>query len=89
MSPTTTCKRCGQPIVWLVNLRNNHRLPVNPEPCPEGVVTIETGRTWDGLRYARRHATPEVAASTGLTRPRFRPHTDTCKPTRPKTRRKK
>lgn len=81
------CRRCGRPLVWVVNLRNNHLLPVDPDPCRDGVVTIEgTGRTWDGARFARVHASPEVAAMTGLDRPRYRPHTVTCPNTKPKTR---
>lgn len=84
----SVCRRCGRPLVWVINVRTGHRMPVDPDPCREGTVTIEgTARSWDGTRYARVHATPEVAAMTGLDRPRFRPHTATCPKTKPKTRR--
>lgn len=75
------CKRCGAPLLWLVNVRNHHRVPVDVDPARDGVVTIEPGRTWDGVRFARVHANPEVAAATGLDRPRYRLHTAACKPT--------
>jgi hypothetical protein len=38
--PTKTCKACGAEIIWAVVEESGLRMPVNPEPTPDGNVLL-------------------------------------------------
>lgn len=64
------CASCGKPIRW-VSGRNNKRMPLDPEPAPDGNIVIGE----DGLARVLKRA--ELAALPADT-PRYRSHFSTC-----------
>jgi hypothetical protein len=43
-----TCRSCGQPIVWAVT-RDGKRMPVDPDPDPEGNLVLTANLLGDHL----------------------------------------
>jgi hypothetical protein len=39
MNPTGNCRSCEAPIVW-AKTANNRRMPLDPEPVPDGNVWV-------------------------------------------------
>lgn len=44
----STCRSCGQPIIWARSKKTDKPMPVDPDPSPEGNVQLyrndETGK---------------------------------------------
>ena len=37
------CKACGAPILWAIASESNRRIPLDPEPVPNGNLRVEEG----------------------------------------------
>lgn len=40
MKPTGRCRSCAAPIVWAITAAKGNRMPLDPEPVPDGNVWI-------------------------------------------------
>lgn len=79
------CRRCEAPIDFVNDERTGRRIPVDPDPDPEGTIVRTGVRTWDGTPIATVYRSAASAALAGFDTPRYRPHADTC--AKPKGRR--
>lgn len=41
MKPNTQCRSCGAPVRWAVTTANRKRMPLDPEPVPDGNVWVD------------------------------------------------
>lgn len=39
--PDTTCRSCHQPVRWVITNAKGRRMPLDPEPVPDGNVWID------------------------------------------------
>jgi hypothetical protein len=42
MRANTTCRTCGMPIRWVITAASGKRMPLDPDPVPDGNVWIES-----------------------------------------------
>lgn len=69
----TACKQreCGRTVLWAIT-SNGKRMPIDPDPNPDGNVVIE---------YMDFRSTPHVRVlkkNEDTTLPRYMPHAATC-----------
>lgn len=66
----STCKGCSAPIWWVTTAANGKAMPLDPDPCDDGNVTLNP----DGkaVVHPRNQPTLDVDAD------RYRPHWATC-----------
>ena len=73
----TTCKSCHAEMVWCVST-NGHRMPVDPEPVPDGnLIVVGTGRAPNGDVLDRVLVLGKGDVPLGDP-PRFQSHFVTC-----------
>lgn len=68
------CRGCGGPMRWAQNETTGRRVPIDPDPVPDGnlvLVALRPGAT-PLVRYLRKH---EPVAPTS---PRYVSHFATC-----------
>jgi hypothetical protein len=71
----SACRSCGQPIRWAIT-RNDRRMPLDPEPHPDGNVQIvahDDGRDLVSVLVGRARDDCVAAAV-----PLYRSHFQTC-----------
>jgi hypothetical protein len=66
------CRSCGAPMVF-VETTNGRRMPLEPEPSPEGTVAIDE----DGYAVATRRG-GALPANVPAGAPRYVPHHARC-----------
>jgi len=71
----SVCRSCDAPVRWAVVAASNKRMPLDPDPDPEGnVILLEGGtvRVLTAAALAIRHALP------GGPGPLYRSHFSSC-----------
>lgn len=58
---TTPCDHCAQPVIWTIVARSGKRMPIDPEPVPNGGIVIDAEKYAIGV-------TPVATVLTGETR---------------------